>query len=463
MADPVFAQPTSPSPRHDTKRTPARRRAASVQCSRMLQLLTSSAEAVRIQHERNERLLRATETRPFNPALPDPVVLALGNLPMPAADDTAALAAATTSAVPAPPDLLATPRLCRYRRNLTLKESRWTRRPRGNAHGRRKAPMTRVAHARCRPSPPRFRSGPHLPLTPHRPQTLHLRPLGWSSPRRKGDGSEREPQLFLQPGAIPAQARRPLRSPPSTAVTATPVAATTAAPQLTVLFRPTGPGAVFPRTTRISLAKALSALAGVRDVRMMAGIPVGARLPADHTTSSSILQGILGDHAEEELLAGLESEVPVLAARRQGTALILDIAASVPPARVRHFRMAHQVRACRPHPLQCQRCGYGHATATCAKPQRCLRCGGGPHGDGPCAVKARCIHCGQAHAATSPKCQLWQKERHLATIKATAPTFIPHREAKGALRQPPVAPPVPPPTSHPGGLSYAQAAQPVQK
>ncbi|KAH6926967.1 hypothetical protein HPB50_024307 [Hyalomma asiaticum] len=297
-------------------------------------------------------------------------------------------------------------------------------------------------------------------------------------------------------GATPAAAARSNTGPgteappvpPPTAPTAAPVASTAAAQQLTVLFRPTGTGAVFPRTARLSLAKALSALAGVRAVRVntkknivaadaateewrgrllavteLAGIPVGARLPADRTRSSGILQGILGDHPDEELLAGLESEVPVLAARRQGTALILDFAASAPPTRVRLFRMSHEVRACRPRPLQCQRCGsYGHATATCSRPQRCLRCGGGPHGDGACAVKARCIHCGQAHAATSPNCQLWQRERHLATIKATAPTFIPHREAMGALRQSPAAAPlVPPLAGRPGGLSYAQAARPL--
>ncbi|KAH6919937.1 hypothetical protein HPB50_029076 [Hyalomma asiaticum] len=106
MGDPVFVTPTSPSPRRDNERTPARRRAASAQCSRMLHLLIASAEAVRIRHEENERLLRATETRPFNAALPEPVISALDNLSAPAADDAAALAALaveTTSAAPVVP------------------------------------------------------------------------------------------------------------------------------------------------------------------------------------------------------------------------------------------------------------------------------------------------------------------------------------------------------------------------
>ncbi|KAH6919524.1 hypothetical protein HPB50_029488 [Hyalomma asiaticum] len=457
MGDPVFVTPTSPSPRRDTERTPARRRAASAQCSRMLHLLIASAEAVRIRHEENERLLRATETRPFNAALPEPVISALDNLPAPAADDAAALAALaveTTSAAPVVPGPPCDPSVVPLPHDSDTEAEIMD---------------TTASRKRQRPSESSDDEGAWMRLV-----------SSWCSRKPKGDGSAKEPQLLLHPEAT--QARRPLRLPHRRPRLLHP-------PCRLLQLRPTGPGAVFPRNARLSLAKALSALAGVRDVRVntkknivaadaataewrerllgiteLAGIPVGARLPADRTRSSGILQGILGDHSEEELLAGLESEVPVLAARRQGTALILDFAASAPPTRVRLFRMAHQVRACRPRPLQCQRCGsYGHATATCSRPQRCLRCGSGPHGDVPCAVKARCIHCGQAHAATSPNCQLWQRERHLATIKATAPTFIPHREAMGALSQPPATPPVPPPAGRPGGLSYAQAARPVQK
>ncbi|KAH6926319.1 hypothetical protein HPB50_016787 [Hyalomma asiaticum] len=459
MADPVFRPATSPSPRRDTERTPARRRAASVQCSRMLRHLLASAEAVRLQHE---RLLRASETRPFNTTLPDPVVLALHNLPTPAADDTAALAAATTSAVPAAPgpscDPSAVPLLHDSDAEAELMDTTATRkrlRPSESSDDEgcsRKVPAIAAEVPQC--SPP----------------TPHLRPLIQSKAQRR---RERKAAAAVSAARLSTGAGTEASTvPPSTAANATPAVATTTAPQLTVLFRPTGAGAVFPRTARLSLAKALSALAGIRDVRVSTKKTVVAadavtvewreRLLA--ITELAGIPGILGENPEEELLAGLESEVPVLGGRSQGTALILDFAASVPPARVRLFRMAHQARACRPRPLQCERCGsYGHVTATCSRPQRCLRCGGGPHGDSPCAVKARCIHCGQAHAATSPNCQLWQTERHLATIKATAPTFIPHREAMGALRQPPAAPPVPPPTCHPGGLSYGQAARPVQK
>ncbi|KAH6919525.1 hypothetical protein HPB50_029489 [Hyalomma asiaticum] len=422
MGDPVFATPISPSPRRDTERTPARRRAASVQCSRVLQLLIASAEAVRIRHEENERLLRATETRPFNAALPEPVILALDHLPAPAADDAAALAALATETTSAAP-----------------RRRSWTPRPRGKRQrpsessddegGSRKVPG--IAPEEPQSPPPAVDAPPptDAPPAPSTDETGFQLVQTKAQRRRERKGAAAAPAPRSNAGT-----ETPAVSPP-TATTTAPVASAAAAQPLSVLFRSTGTGAVFLRNARLSLAKALSALAGVRDVRVntkknivaadaataewrerllgiteLAGIPVGARLPADRTRSSGILQGILGDLSEEELLAGLESEVPVLAERRQGTALILDFAASAPPPRVRLFRMAHQVRACRPRPLQFQRCGsYGHATATCSRPQRCLRCGDGPHGDGPCVVKARCIHCGQAHAATSPNCQLWQR------------------------------------------------------
>ncbi|KAH6920351.1 hypothetical protein HPB50_028661 [Hyalomma asiaticum] len=167
-------------------------------------------------------------------------------------------------------------------------------------------------------------------------------------------------------------------APPAVATTPTSVS-TRASPQqcgITVLFRPAIPGATFPRTSRLSLAHALSALPGVQEVRVntkknvvaadaitpdwrdrllatteLAGIPVNARMPADRTQSSGIVQGILGNYTEEELLAGVQSDVPVLAAKRQGTALILRFAASTPPAQVRLFRMVPAIRACRPRPL----------------------------------------------------------------------------------------------------------------
>ncbi|KAH8029064.1 hypothetical protein HPB51_022232 [Rhipicephalus microplus] len=231
----------------------------------------------------------------------------------------------------------------------------------------------------------------------------------------------------------------------------------------TILFRPANASASFHRTSRLAIAQALSALPGVKEVRVntkknivaadastpewmnrllatseLAGIPVTARLPADRSQSSGVVQGVDGDYTDEALLAAVSSDVPVIAARRQGTSLVLRFASPVPPTRVRLFRMVFEVRPSRPRPLQCRRCGrYGHIAVTCRGPERCLRCGGHHGKDANCTNKLRCLHCGRPHSADSADCQLWQRERRLATIKASAPTYLPHREAQAVLRASP--------------------------
>ncbi|KAL1470277.1 hypothetical protein MTO96_040529 [Rhipicephalus appendiculatus] len=231
----------------------------------------------------------------------------------------------------------------------------------------------------------------------------------------------------------------------------------------TVLFRPANAGASFHRTSRLAIAQALSELPGVKEVRVntkknivaadastaewmdrllatseLAGIPVTARPPADRSQSSGVVQGVDGDYTDEALLAAVSSEVPVIAARRQGSSLLLRFAAPVPPARVHLFRMTFEVRPSRPRPLHCLRCGrYGHISTACRRPERCLRCGGHHGKDASCTSKIKCLHCGRPHSADSAKYQLWQRERRLATIKASAPTYLPHREAQAALRSSP--------------------------
>ncbi|KAH7966156.1 hypothetical protein HPB49_014068 [Dermacentor silvarum] len=255
----------------------------------------------------------------------------------------------------------------------------------------------------------------------------------------------------------------------------------------TVLFRPAHNGAAFPRTSRLAIAQALSALPGVKEVRVntkknivaadaaspewtehllatseIAGMPVTARLPTDRTQSSGVVQGVHGNYADEDLLAAVSSKVRVVAAKRQGTTLVLRFSAPYPPARIYLFSMPFEVRPSRPRPLQCLRCGcYGHATATCQRPVRCLRCGGPHQTESCCSSRVRCLHCGGPHPADSPNCQLWQRERRLATIKASAPTHLSHREAQAVLRATPTssvaAASGPPRVTLTGGKTYAAA------
>ncbi|KAL1473220.1 hypothetical protein MTO96_003885 [Rhipicephalus appendiculatus] len=60
------------------------------------------------------------------------------------------------------------------------------------------------------------------------------------------------------------------------------------------------------------------------------------------------------------------------------------------------------------------------------------------------------------HSADSAECQLWQRERRLATIKASAPTYLPDREAQAALRSSPDRTGGPP-LRQAKGKSYAAA------
>ncbi|KAL1444682.1 hypothetical protein MTO96_045455 [Rhipicephalus appendiculatus] len=150
----------------------------------------------------------------------------------------------------------------------------------------------------------------------------------------------------------------------------------------TVLFRPANTGALFPRSSRLPIPQALSALPGVKEVRVntrkniltadvsaaelmdrllatseLEGISVTACPPADRSQCSGVVQGVDGDYTDEALLAAVTSEMPVIAARRRGISLVLRFASPVPASRVHLFRMAFEVRPSRLRPLQCQRCG----------------------------------------------------------------------------------------------------------
>ncbi|KAL1451288.1 hypothetical protein MTO96_043875 [Rhipicephalus appendiculatus] len=123
----------------------------------------------------------------------------------------------------------------------------------------------------------------------------------------------------------------------------------------TVLFRPANIGASFHSTSRLAIAQALSALPGVKEVRVntkknivavdastaewidrllatseLAGIPVTARPPADRSQSNGVVQGVDGDFTDEHFLAAVMSEVPVIADTRQGTSLVLRFASPRP-------------------------------------------------------------------------------------------------------------------------------------
>ncbi|KAH6944317.1 hypothetical protein HPB50_002690 [Hyalomma asiaticum] len=456
----------------------------------MFRQLINTVEALRTRQEHAERLIRLAERRPFSANLPLPPATANNREASPSTRQAARDATTSAATFPAPqesPDLTdgcsqpcgpaSVPLPQKSDTEVEIMDTTSSRkRPRPTENtsddegSSRKVPAVTPAPESAPPPPPVDHrlvpppttasrrcsqsrrsavSAPQRQLVP--PPVAYLRLACWYGVEKRGGEGLRAACAYVR-GAATGSTGCAKASGAATGCTA--------------------------------CAQALSALPGVQEVRVntaknvvaadaitpdwrdrllatteLAGIPINARMPADRTQSSGIMQGILGNYAEEELLAGVQSDVPVLAAKRQGTALILRFAASTPPPQVSLFRMVHAVRACRLRPLQCLRCGsYGHTTATCNRTQRCLRCGGGPHGDSTCTSKAKCLHCGRAHTADSPDCQLWQRERRLATIKATATSFLTHREAVAALQQSAASSP-PAPTSQETGISYAQAAK----
>ncbi|KAL3242511.1 hypothetical protein MRX96_021078 [Rhipicephalus microplus] len=68
------------------------------------------------------------------------------------------------------------------------------------------------------------------------------------------------------------------------------------------------------------------------------GIPVTARQPAVHQTSMGFLRGVDSDAAGENLLSGLQSEVRVLSATREGRTITLRFEGPVPQDHMMLFR-----------------------------------------------------------------------------------------------------------------------------
>ncbi|KAH7980222.1 hypothetical protein HPB49_013938 [Dermacentor silvarum] len=163
---------------------------------------------------------------------------------------------------------------------------------------------------------------------------------------------------------------------------------------------------------------------------------------------------------ESTIVEGLESSAPVLSATRNGDAVVLLFTGSVVPGAVHLFRQRRVVYPRLPRPLQCGRCGlFGHATVTCHRDERCLRCAG-RHPAGSCtAARARCLHCGGPHAATEPSCPNWQFERKVACILDSTQPRITRRQALAIARNA-TPPPAPPRSSSPLNRGSPSGAPP---
>ncbi|KAH8035398.1 hypothetical protein HPB51_005122 [Rhipicephalus microplus] len=144
----------------------------------------------------------------------------------------------------------------------------------------------------------------------------------------------------------------------------------------TVLFRPSAPGGTFSGSPRLILSQALYARPGVAAIRVnqkrnnvaadattrefleqlltikeLKGIPVTAKEPADHKTSTGFLHGVNGEPAVDSLLPGIQSAVPVLSAAREKRTVTLRFAC--PVHRSTCHSSWHASQCGRPDPAPC--------------------------------------------------------------------------------------------------------------
>ncbi|KAL3224961.1 hypothetical protein MRX96_049396, partial [Rhipicephalus microplus] len=220
------------------------------------------------------------------------------------------------------------------------------------------------------------------------------------------------------------------------------------------------PGGTFSGSPRLTLAQALSTRPGVAAIRVnhkrnivaadattrecleqllnikeLKGIPVTAREPADHKTSTGFLHGVDGEPAVDSLLPGIKSAVPgalccqgganrdaplrwpcAAGARVSLPGPFPSAASQTPPSAVPAMRsvrpckgelqLARQLHQMRPDP-----------------PWRELQA------DPVCQLR------GAPHSADTPECPRWQEQRKIATIMASSPTVLSRRTVAAAVRE----------------------------
>ncbi|KAL3248567.1 hypothetical protein MRX96_056417 [Rhipicephalus microplus] len=385
---PPFSATPLERPSRSLVPTSSHRRSASVACTRVLWNLISSAKAVRLHHEQAQKLCRVVSEKPTSLRLPvlaaDVETTAKGLTSSAASSPTTSTTASSTAVaahhtaqledagsilcvnvtvpqnVPLPLD--EEPDIADMDTTSTRKRSRPSESGSDDEGGSRK--MHAVAPERATVAcltPTSNDAVAHEDAVTHATdeisQSEFQTVLSKSKKRRQRASTSQGPAAHTGP--------RPATE--STAMLAHVAPGTSNAPTATQTA-PAGQTPAPPFTAPLVLPlRKLSALPGVKEVRVntkknivaadastpewmnrllatseLAGIPVTARLPADRSQSSGVVQGVDGDYTDEALLAAVSSDVPVIAARRQGTSLVLRFASPVPPTRVRLFRMVFE-------------------------------------------------------------------------------------------------------------------------
>ncbi|KAH7943915.1 hypothetical protein HPB52_013017 [Rhipicephalus sanguineus] len=207
-----------------------------------------------------------------------------------------------------------------------------------------------------------------------------------------------------------------------------------------VLYPPSAPGGTFKGSPRLTLAATFATRPDVVAVRInhrrnivaaeastqpclselltikeLNGVPVTARVPADRRTSVGFVHGVDGKPSDKQLLEGITSTVPVVAATRQGSTVRLQFAGSQSPER---YGMPDRVPS-----------SADNAGASGTSPRHA-------------SVSATASHAAYIirpppgrHAADNPTCPRWQEERRVAMMMAAAPTPLSRRAVKAAVRK----------------------------
>ncbi|KAL3194196.1 hypothetical protein MRX96_016329 [Rhipicephalus microplus] len=361
---PPFSATPLERPSRSLVPTSSHRRSASVACTRVLWNLISSAKAVRLHHEQAQKLCRVVSEKPTSLRLPvlaaDVETTARGLTSSAASSPTTSTTASSTAVaahhtaqledagsflcvnvtvpqnVPLPLD--EEPDIADMDTTSTRKRSRPSESGSDDEGGSRK--MHAVAPERATVAcltPTSNDAVAHEDAVTHATdeisQSEFQTVLSKSKKRRQRASTSQGPAAHTGP--------RPATE--STAMLAHVAPGTSNAPTATQ----TAPAGVRVNTKKNIVAADASTpewMNRLLATSELAGIPVTARLPADRSQSSGVVQGVDGDYTDEALLAAVSSDVPVIAARRQGTSLVLRFASPVPPTRVRLFRMVFERR-----------------------------------------------------------------------------------------------------------------------
>ncbi|KAL3194532.1 hypothetical protein MRX96_016166 [Rhipicephalus microplus] len=359
---PPFSATPLERPSRSLVPTSSHRRSASVACTRVLWNLISSAKAVRLHHEQAQKLCRVVSEKPTSLRLPvlaaDVETTARGLTSSAASSPTTSTTASSTAVaahhtaqledagsilcvnvtvpqnVPLPLD--EEPDIADMDTTSTRKRSRPSESGSDDEGGSRK--MHAVAPERATVAcltPTSNDAVAHEDAVTHATdeisQSEFQTVLSKSKKRRQRASTSQGPAAHTGP--------RPATE--STAMLAHVAPGTSNAPTATQ----TAPAGVRVNTKKNIVAADASTpewMNRLLATSELAGIPVTARLPADRSQSSGVVQGVDGDYTDEALLAAVSSDVPVIAARRQGTSLVLRFASPVPPTRVRLFRMVFE-------------------------------------------------------------------------------------------------------------------------